>query len=151
MTTEELEAKLAEATSKLEETTAKLEETTRHSREWENRAKANKAKADELEQLKTDHESAVKELDELKAYKAKTEHETAHATLAKKIAAETGVPADLLVGDDEESMRDYAARLDQYAHPKPQGLPNQGSQPDTTANVDDLNAKEAVNRMFDKL
>ncbi|RYQ70703.1 heavy metal transporter [Bifidobacterium pseudolongum] len=151
MTIEELEAKLAETTSKLETTTAKLEETTKHSREWENRAKANKAKADELEQLKTDHATAIKELDELKAYKTQTETAAARATLAKQISDETGVPADLLAGDDEESMRDYASKLDQYAHPKPQGLPNQGSQPNGTANVGDLKAKETINRMFDNL
>ncbi|MCH4835310.1 heavy metal transporter [Bifidobacterium pseudolongum] len=151
MTTEELEAKLAEATSKLEQTTAKLEETTRHAREWENRAKANKAKADELEQLKTDHATTIKELDELKAYKTQAETDAARTALAKKVSDETGVPAELLIGDDEESMRDYASRLDQYAHPKPQGLPNQGSQPKGTANVGDLKAKETINRMFDNL
>ncbi|MUH60577.1 hypothetical protein [Bifidobacterium canis] len=49
---------------KLAETESKLEESVKHSREWESRAKANKAKADELEQLKAEREATAKELEE---------------------------------------------------------------------------------------
>ena len=57
--------------------------------------------------------------------------------------------AGLLVGDDEESMSAYAQKLDQFAHPKPQGMPNQGMQPSGTAGANPMG--DVVNQMFDNL
>lgn len=65
------------------------------------------------------------------------------------MSEKTGVPADLLVGDDEESMSAYAQKLDQFAHPKPQGMPNQGMQPSGTAGANPMG--DVVNQMFDNL
>ncbi len=137
---------LEQANSELE---AKNEEIVKHSREWETRAKANKAKADELEQLKTSHAEQAKELEELKAFKTSTETAAARNELARKIADETGVPADLLQGDDEDTMRAFAGKIDQYAHPKPDGMPGQGATPNVHPR--DEQAREFVNGLFDKI
>lgn len=128
---------------------AKLEETIKHSREWETRAKANKAKADELEQLKAQDAERAKQLAELQAYKDSAEAAKERSALAAKVSEETGVPADLLVGEDEEAMRSYAGKLDQYAHPKPAGMPNQGSTPDVAPK--DEQARQFVNGLFDQI
>lgn len=81
-------------------------------RKWERLAKSNSDKAtayDELqEQSKTELEKAreqaaayKRQVDELSA---KAEHDAARA----KVVKETGVPAELISGDDEESMRAFA-------------------------------------------
>ncbi|KFI58327.1 hypothetical protein BCUN_1928 [Bifidobacterium cuniculi] len=56
-----------------------------------------------------------------------------------KVSKRTGVPADLLQGcADEESAMQFAHDLDQYAHPKPQGMPNQGTVPEHPAQTNAL-------------
>lgn len=149
MTLEEALARIKELEEANSAQASKIEEITKHSREWENRSKANKAKADELEQLKVQDAERAKQLEELQAYKDSAEAEKTRNALAAKVSEETGVPADLLVGDDEESMRSYAGKLDQYAHPKPQGLPNQGSTPSVLPK--DEQAREFVNGLFDSM
>ena len=131
-TNDDVQQQLDEALAKNEELQAKLDQVTKHSRQWEERAKANKTAADELEQLKAEHDKTVKEADELRAWKQSTEAAQERTRIAQQVSEKTGVPADLLVGDDEESMSAYAAKLDQFAHPKPQGLPNQGVQLEPT-------------------
>lgn len=108
---------------------AKYEDSVKHSRTWENRATSNKKKADEYDALKAEHDQAQAELAELREYKQAAEKASSRAALAKKVAEATGVPADMIAGDTEEEMRAYAERLDQWAHPKPAGMPNQGSTP----------------------
>ncbi|WP_236034304.1 DUF4355 domain-containing protein [Bifidobacterium saguinibicoloris] len=82
---------------------AKYREAVSHSREWEKRAKDNKAAADELQQLKESQMSETqraeartaklqKELDALKAEKQTNEWRS-------QVAEETGLPANLIVGD----------------------------------------------------
>lgn len=100
---------------------AKYEEMRKHSREWEAKAKQNKAAADELEQLKAAQmseqekanaraEAAEAELNALKAEKARND-------LAKTVADETGVPVDLLAYcPDETAMRDFAEKFNQETH-----------------------------------
>ena len=73
----------------------------------------------------------------------------ARRRIAQQVSEKTGVPAGLLVGDDEESMSAYAQKLDQFAHPKPQGMPNQGMQPSGTAGANPMG--DVVNQMFDNL
>lgn len=148
-TNDDMQQQLDEALARNEELQAKLDQVTKHSRTWEERAKTNKAAADELEQLKAEHDKTLKEAEELRAWKQTTEAAQERDRVARQVSEQTGVPADLLVGDDEESMTAYAQKLDQYAHPKPQGLPNQGVQPSGTAGTNPLAG--AVNQMFDNL
>lgn len=79
---------------------AKYEELLRHSREWEKKAKANKAAADELEQLKsaqmTEAERLTKERDEYKAQVEAYKAERERSQWVAEVAEATGVPVDLL-------------------------------------------------------
>lgn len=87
------------------------------SRKWEQRAKANKAAADELEQLKasqmSDTEKLVKRAEDaealVKQYQAKEQHDAD----AAEVAADTGVPVSLLLHcgtreDMEQFAKEYA-------------------------------------------
>ena len=71
---------------------AKYKEALGHSRDWEKKAKANKAAADELEKLK---ESQMSETEK------------------------TGVPADVIEGDSLEAMQSHAKRIHELLNPKP--------------------------------
>lgn len=42
------------------------------------------------------------------------------------------MPAELLHGDTLEAMQEFANSLDQWAHPKPKGMPDQGRTPTGT-------------------
>lgn len=148
-TNDDMQQQLDEALARNEELQAKLDQVTKHSRQWEERAKANKTAADELEQLKAEHDKTVKEAEGLRAWRQSTEAAQERTRIARQVSEKTGVPADLLVGDDEESMSAYAQKLDQFAHPKPQGMPNQGMQPSGTAGANPMG--DVVNQMFDNL
>ncbi|KAB5608406.1 DUF4355 domain-containing protein [Bifidobacterium jacchi] len=97
---------------------AKYREAVSHSREWEKRAKDNKAAADELQQLKESQMSEQqkaeartaklqKELDALKAEKQAAEWRS-------QVAADTGLPANLIVGDSLEAMQSHAKAINEY-------------------------------------
>ena len=128
---------------------AKFEEQRAHSRKWEQRAKDNSKAAEELQQFKdsqlSEAEKAAKRIKELEAEKAAKrikELEAANAAYEAErqqnewkaqVSKETGVPASLLHGDTLEAMTANAKAIDQYAHPKPKGMPNQGKTPDGKA------------------
>ncbi|MFC2626586.1 MAG: helicase, partial [Parascardovia denticolens] len=111
----------------------KYEEAIKHSREWENRAKANKTAADELKKLKESQMSDAekyaaldKELTELKTKQQQAEWKT-------QVSKETGVPADLLRGNSLEELQEHGKALQKaladQRKPKPAGMPKAGSQP----------------------
>ncbi len=90
-------------------------------RKWEKRSKENadKAKAyDELqEKSKTDLQKAQ---EQAAAYKKQVDDLNAKAELDKaraKVSQETGVPADLVVGADEDEMRDFAKKIAEWHKP----------------------------------
>lgn len=110
---------------------AKYREAIKHSRTWEERAKANQGAADRLKELedasKTELQKALDAQkaaeDELAALKKGAELDKARA----KVAAETGVPAEFVVGDDEGAMREYAERLaEHYKTPPAPSVPQAG-------------------------
>lgn len=90
-------------------------------RKWQKRAKENfeKAKAyDELqEQSKTELQRAQEQADSYKRQvdelNAKAERDAARA----KVAKDTGVPAELISGEDEESMRAFAEAVARWGKP----------------------------------
>ena len=104
---------------------AKFEEQRAHSRTWE------------LQQFKdsqlSDAEKAAKRIKELEAANAAYEAERQQNEWKAQVSKETGVPASLLHGDSLEAMTANAKAIDQYAHPKPKGMPNQGKTPDGKA------------------
>ncbi|KAA8824891.1 heavy metal transporter [Bifidobacterium reuteri] len=129
---------------------AKYREAVSHSRKWEQRAKDNSAAAAELEKLKesslSEAEKTAKRLKELESENAAMKAERQHAEWAAQVSKDTGVPADLLHGDSLEAMGEYAKKLDQWAHPKPKGMPNQGGKPDHPAKGQET--RDFVNRIF---
>lgn len=80
-------------------------------REWERRAKENKAAADKLAELeesqKTEQQKLAERLADAERKAAEAELKAARA----EVAREKGVPAELLVGSTAEELVDYADRL----------------------------------------
>lgn len=121
---------------------AKYKEAIQHSREWETRAKSNKNAADELAQLKADAADSAKRTAaleaELTAMKNARQQDAWKAAAAEKY----GVPTDLLVGDDEESINAWAEKVGAFVKAKPSapavhnpaGTPNQ-NQPSVDASA----------------
>ena len=100
---------------------AKYKEALGHSRDWEKKAKANKAAADELEKLKesqmSETEKAAKRTQELEAQVAAYKAKEQQADWKAQVSAETGVPADVIEGDSLEAMQSHAKRT--RADPRP--------------------------------
>ena len=94
-----------------------------HSRDWEKKAKANKAAADELEKLKesqmSETEKAAKRTQELEAQVAAYKAKEQQADWKAQVSAETGVPADVIEGDSLEAMQSHAKRIHELLNPKP--------------------------------
>lgn len=76
-------------------------------RKWETRAKQNRVDADELKQAREDLAAAQAALE---AEKQSRKLEAARA----KIAEETGVPAEFVVGTTEAQMRSFAEKLSEH-------------------------------------
>lgn len=92
-------------------------------RKWEARAKANKEKADAYDQAKEAGKTELQKAQDAAA-KAEAELERLKADAAvsearAKVAKATGVPAELIAGDDEESMTEFAKAVAAYAKPNP--------------------------------
>lgn len=103
----------------------------------EQRAKDNSKAAEELQQFKdsqlSEAEKDAKRIKELEAANAAYEAERQQNEWRAQVSKETGVPASLLHGDTLEAMTANAKAIDQYAHPKPKGMPHQGKAPDGKA------------------
>ena len=101
---------------------AKYEAMREHSREWEQRAKANKAAADELEEIKaaqmSEQEKLTARAEAAEKKLAEIEAKQAHEKAAKKIANETGVPVELLeFCTDETAMKNFAKQYGEQNTP----------------------------------
>lgn len=96
---------------------AKYKEAIAHSREWEKRAKDNKA-ADELQQLKeaqlSEAEKTAKHIKELEAKNAAYEAEKQQNEWKTQVSKETGVPIALLHGSTLEEMQANGKALADY-------------------------------------
>lgn len=82
-----------------------------HSRKWEKQAKANKCAASALDEANEAKKSADEKIAELEKRLDAKEKAERRAKAAAKVAQEKGVPADLIVGDDEESMAEWADKM----------------------------------------
>lgn len=87
-------------------------------RKWEERAKANKEAAEELEKLKeaqmSEQEKAAKHTKELEAKLAKYEADRQQHEWCVQVAKKTGVPADLLRGSTLDEVQAHADSIKQY-------------------------------------
>lgn len=131
---------------------ARFEAERAHSREWEKRAKANSSAAAELEKLKA---SSMSELDRAKAdaeaaRKKLAEFESARERDGWKAdaAKATGVPAELLWGDDAEGVLAHAKAIAEYA--KAAGKPRAAtvSNPDAAPKGGDNPNKQLLRQLF---
>ncbi len=98
---------------------AKYNELLGHSRNWEKQAKANKEAAEKLAALEQSKQTDAEKLASLEKRLEAKERAEARAALVAKVAKDKGVPADLIAGDDEESMAAWADRLKAEITPNP--------------------------------
>ncbi len=82
-----------------------------NSRKWEKQAKANKEAAAALDKSEHDRKTADEKVADLIAKLDAKEKAETRAKVAAKVAEEKGVPAELLVGEDEESMAEWADKM----------------------------------------
>ena len=82
-----------------------------HARKWEKQAKANKTAADELAKAQEAGKTADEQIADLKRRLDEKERAEKRSKLAAKVAEEKGIPVDLVVGDDEDSMNEFADRM----------------------------------------
>lgn len=92
---------------------AENQETSEKARQFDELQEANKS---EMQKLIDRAEKAEKDAATLRAEKS-------HRDMAAKVSSETGVPAELLIGDTEDAMRDYAEKLKAYRGPEPSAPP----------------------------
>jgi membrane protein involved in colicin uptake len=93
-------------------------------REQEARAKSNADAAKRLEALEEAQKTEAQKAADAKAAAEKTAADAQRELLRYKVAAELGVPADLLAGDDEASIRSHAERLKAFkGEPAKPGTP----------------------------
>lgn len=106
---------------------AKYKEAVAQSRKWEDRAKANKDKADrwdaQQQEGMTEVEKLTKRAEEAEAKLAAYEAETQRRTDADEVSKKTGVPASLLLhcadrADMEAFAKEYASETKVPAAPK---------------------------------
>ena len=106
---------------------AKYEEMRAHMREWERKAKANAAAADELEKLKasqmSDVERIQKQYEEEKARADRLQAASDRAAWVDEVSKETGVPSALLsliAADSRDDLAEKAASIsDAYGEKEP--------------------------------
>ena len=128
---------------------ALYEQEKAHSRAWERKAKANKTAADELAQAQEAGKTAEERIAELTKRLDEKEKAEKRAKLAAKVAEEKGIPADLVVGDDEEHMKAFADRMLKHFQKKPApSMPKPGSFDRGGADKKDQEQREFVRELF---
>ena len=90
-----------------------------HSRKWEKQARANRSAADELEKAREAGKTADEQIAELTKRRDEKEKAEQRAKLAAKVAEKKGMPVELVVGDEEESMEAFADKMLTHFKKKP--------------------------------
>ena len=90
-----------------------------HSRKWEKQAKATRSAADELEKAREAGKTAEEQIADLTKRLDEMEKAEERARLAAEVAERKGVPAELIVGDDKESMEAFADKMLAHFKKKP--------------------------------
>jgi vacuolar-type H+-ATPase subunit I/STV1 len=142
-------------TPTVEDLLAKVEEITGHSRKWEDRAKANKEKAEQADALASEIETLTGKITEAETARdeAVKRAEEAEATVARlTVAMEFGLSADdakaLASVSDETALRALAERLAAATPRGPRPIPEQGRRSDKPA---PSTAKDAFVDVFEAL
>lgn len=133
---------------------AKYKEMKEHMRTWESRAKDNEKAAQELKKLKDAEKSELeKAQEEAKNAKAALDALEKSAKLDKlkaKVASDVGIPAEFIIGDDEENMREYAQKLAEHFKVKPAPNVSSAGKFARNAQEDDLESakRQLAKQMF---
>ena len=97
---------------------AKYEEMRKHARGWEEKAKANKGAADELEKLKvqnlSEQEKAIARAEKAEAELQPLKANAERADMCARVASKTKLPLEVvqtLNGEDEDSLTRQATAL----------------------------------------
>lgn len=97
---------------------AKYEEMRKHARGWEEKAKANKGAADELEKLKaqnlSEQEKAIARAEKAEAELQQLKANAERADMCARVASKTKLPLEVvqtLNGEDEDSLTQQATAL----------------------------------------
>ena len=121
-----------------------------HSRKWEKQAKANRTAADELAKAQEAGKTAEEQIADLKKRLDEKEKAEARAKLAAKVAEKKGVPADLIVGDDEDSMNEFADRMLKHFQKKPAPKVEKPGQFDRSDGKDDTGLRGYARQLLGK-
>lgn len=93
-----------------------------------------------------DLKTRVTELDgKIKSYESAKER----AALVSDVAKGKNVPAEALRGSTREELEAHADTLAKFVRPSGPIITNQGRLPDNQAGLGDVQAREAVNQLFD--
>ncbi|NPD32249.1 hypothetical protein HLV35_03075 [Eggerthellaceae bacterium zg-997] len=121
-------------------------------RKWERRAKENAERARERDDAAGARDAELQDA-RARAERAEGELESLRESAARDaaraaVAAETGVPAELIAGDDEEAMRAHAERLIRFARPAAPRAPRPGTFSGDAAPADDEAKRQLARQLF---
>ena len=119
-----------------------------HSRKWEKQAKANKTAAEELAKAQEAGKTAEEQIADLKKRLDAKEKAEQRAKLAAKVAEKKGVPADLIVGEDEESMEAFADKMLSHFKKKPAAKVDKPGSFDRSGGTEDSEIAEFTRKLL---
>lgn len=93
------------------------------SRKWEARAKENFAKAKRLDEIEEANKSELERARDAQAKAEKEAEEAKRSQLLYQIASETGVPANLIKGTNEDELRQSAQDIQEFAKSQKPNIP----------------------------
>lgn len=121
-----------------------------HSRKWEKQAKANRSAAEELEKAQEAGKTAEERIADLTKRLDEKERAERRAKLAAEVAERKGVPAELVVGDDEESMEAFADKMLAHFQKKPAAKVDKPGRFDRGGGKDDSGLRDFTRQLLGK-
>ena len=121
-----------------------------HSRKWEKQAKANRSAADELEKAREAGKTAEEQIADLTKRLDEKEKAEQRAKLAAEVAEKKGVPVELIVGDDKESMEAFADKMPTHFKKKPAAKVDKPGQFDHGEGKDDSGLRGFTRQLLGK-
>lgn len=127
---------------------ALYEEEKRHARDWEKKAKANKNASKSLDEANSKAKSYEEQIADLSRRLDEKESAEKRSKIAAKVAQDKGIPADLIVGDDEESMSAWAEKLIKAFKKKPAASVEKPGSFDNGASGDDTELRDFAKQLL---
>ncbi len=127
---------------------ALYEEAKQHARDWEKKAKANRNASKALDEANNKAKSADEKIAELTRRLDEKESAEKRSKLKAKVAQEKGIPVDVIVGDDEESMAAWADLLLKTFKKKPAASVEKPGSFDSGASGDNTELREFAKQLL---